>query len=140
MENKGEKGKFKNKELDAMTMSEEGRWHCTIEYYDNPLNLNNYSVFNSLRTFSKFCEREKIVVDSITLKELVENGKSYCCLDVFDVHSRSLVAYDDIQKLKDDADMMYGHWNIKKGSSKKRGARGKKSSKGHTSKRGSTIL
>ena len=97
-------------------------------------------MFNTLRTISKFCEREKIVVDSITLKELVENGKSYCCLDVFDVHSRSLVAYDDIQKLKDDADMMYGHWNIKKGSSKKRGARGKKSSKGHTSKRGSTIL
>ena len=59
---------------------------------------------------------------------------------MFDVHSRSLVAYDDIQKLKDDADMMYGYWNIKKGSSKKRGARGKKSSKGHTSKRGSTIL
>lgn len=139
-DNKGKKGKFQNKELDAMAMSEEGRWYCTIEYYDNPLNLDKYSVFNSLRAFSKFCEREKIVVDSITLKELVENGKSYCCLDVFDVHSRSLVAYDDIQKLKDDADMMYGYWNIKKGSSKKRGARGKKSSKGHTSKRGSTIL
>ena len=141
-DNKGkkDKGKFKNKELDAMAMSEEGRWHCTIEYYDNPLNLNKYSVFNSLRAFSKFCEREKIVVDSITLKELVENGKSYCCLDVFDVHSRSLVAYDDIKKLKDDADMMYGHWNVKGGSSKKRGSRGKKGSKTHTSKRGSTIL
>lgn len=139
-DNKGKKGKFKNKELDAMAMSEEGRWHCTIEYYDNPLNLNKYSVFNSLRAFSKFCEREKIVVDSITLKELVENGKSYCCLDVFDVHSRSLVAYDDIKKLKDDADMMYGHWNVKGGSSKKRGSRGKKGSKTHTSKRGSTIL
>lgn len=140
--NKGkkDKGKFKNKELDAMAMSEEGRWHCTIEYYDNPLNLNKYSVFNSLRAFSKFCEREKIVVDSITLKELVENGKSYCCLDVFDVHSRSLVAYDDIKKLKDDADMIYGHWNVKGGSSKKRGSRGKKGSKAHTSKRGSTIL
>ena len=138
--NKGGKGKFKNKELDAMAMSEEGRWHCTIEYYDNPLNLNKYSVFNSLRAFSKFCEREKIVVDSITLKELVENGKSYCCLDVFDVHSRSLVAYDDIKKLKDDADMIYGHWNVKGGSSKKRGSRGKKGSKTHTSKRGSTIL
>lgn len=138
--NKSKKGKFKNKELDAMAMSEEGRWHCTIEYYDNPLNLNKYSVFNSLRAFSKFCEREKIVVDSITLKELVENGKSYCCLDVFDVHSRSLVAYDDIKKLKDDADMIYGHWNVKGGSSKKRGSRGKKGSKTHTSKRGSTIL
>ena len=112
-------------------MTEEGRWHCTIEFYDDPLNLSKFTVYSSLRSFSKFCEREEIYVDEITLNELVTNGKSYCCLDMFVQGSKTLVAYDSLDCMKNDIIAIFGENALKKASSssKKRGSRGNKKNK-----------
>lgn len=131
-ENKNDKGKKKvlNKEMEAYAMTEEGRWHCTIEFYNDPLNLSKFTVYSSLRSFSKFCEREEIYVDEITLNELVTNGKSYCCLDMFVQGSKTLVAYDSLECMKNDIIAIFGENALKKASSsKKRGSRGNKKNK-----------
>lgn len=131
-ENKNDKGKKNvlNKEMEAYAMTEEGRWHCTIEFYNDPLNLKKFTVYSSLRSFSKFCEREDIYVDEITLKELVSNGKSYCCLDMFVQGSKTLVAYDNLEYMKNDIIAIFGENALKEGSSsKKRGSRGNKKNK-----------
>ena len=127
--NKGKKDVL-NKEMEAYAMTEEGRWHCNIEFYDDPLNLKKFTVYSSLRSFSKFCEREEIYVDEITLKELVTNGKSYCCLDMFVQGSKTLVAYDCLECMKNDIIAIFGEKALKEGSSsKKRGSRGNKKNK-----------